>query len=132
MPDLNTPQVAIQQAAYLNHPQSLIRALQRSRRYMFHIVEELQKRGMPTELALLPVVESSFNPMARSPARALGLWQFIPSTGRHYDLEQNALIDERRDIIASTAAALDYLMNIYTLHGDWFLALASYNWGKAR
>jgi membrane-bound lytic murein transglycosylase D len=85
---------------------------------------------MPTELALLPIVESSFNPLARSPARALGMWQFIPSTGKNYNLKQNYWMDQRRDIIASTSAALDYLQNIYEMHGDWHLALASYNWGE--
>jgi membrane-bound lytic murein transglycosylase D len=85
---------------------------------------------MPTELALLPIVESSFNPLAYSRARALGIWQFIPSTGKNYKLRQNWWLDERRDIIASTSAALDYLQNIYEMHGDWQLALASYNWGE--
>jgi membrane-bound lytic murein transglycosylase D len=86
---------------------------------------------MPTELALLPMVESSYNPRAYSSARALGIWQFIPSTGKHYGLEQNWYLDERRDIVASTNAALDYLQYIYEMHGDWHLALASYNWGEA-
>ena len=102
---------------------------ERSRRYVYHVVEELDKRGMPTELALLPIVESSYNPLAHSPARALGMWQFIPSTGKNYNLKQNWWFDQRRDIIASTSAALDYLKDIYELHGDWHLALASYNWG---
>jgi membrane-bound lytic murein transglycosylase D len=85
---------------------------------------------MPTELALLPMVESAFNPMAYSRAHASGLWQFIPSTGKQYNLEQNWWYDARRDIIASTSAALDYLQFLYQLHGDWHLALASYNWGE--
>lgn len=85
---------------------------------------------MPMELALLPMVESAFNPMAYSRAKASGLWQFIPSTGKRYNLNQNWWKDERRDIVASTAAALDYLQTIYDLHGDWHLALASYNWGE--
>jgi membrane-bound lytic murein transglycosylase D len=85
---------------------------------------------MPTELALLPMVESSYNPMAYSRAHASGLWQFIPSTGRNYNLTQDKFVDERRDVIASTNAALDYLQNIYEMHGDWHLALASYNWGE--
>jgi membrane-bound lytic murein transglycosylase D len=85
---------------------------------------------MPTELALLPVVESSFNPLAYSSARALGMWQFIPATGKTYKLQQNAWFDQRRDIVASTDAALDYLQTIYEMHGDWHLALASYNWGE--
>jgi membrane-bound lytic murein transglycosylase D len=130
MPDLVSPLVMQHQASYLNRPQNLARVIQRSRRYLHHIVEEIEKRGMPTELALLPIVESAFNPMALSRARASGLWQFIPSTGREFQLRQNWWVDERRDIVASTAAALDYLQTIYEMHGDWHLALASYNWGE--
>ncbi len=130
MPNLESPLVAERQAWYLNRPDLLKRVFDRSRRYLFHIVDELQKRGMPTELALLPIVESSFNPLAYSSARALGMWQFIPSTGKTYNLQQNWWLDQRRDIIASTAAALDYLQFIYEMHGDWHLALASYNWGE--
>ena len=130
MPDLESPLVADRQAWYLNRPELLQRVLMRSRKYLYHIVEELEKRGMPTELALLPVVESSFNPLAYSRARAMGIWQFIPATGKSYNLTQNWWLDERRDIIASTSAALDYLQNIYEMHGDWHLALASYNWGE--
>ncbi|MGE5467730.1 MAG: transglycosylase SLT domain-containing protein [Ignavibacteria bacterium] len=130
MPDLDSPLVAEKQAWYLNRPDMLKRILERSRKYLYHIVVELEKRGMPTELALLPVVESSFNPLAYSRARALGIWQFIPSTGKNYKLKQNWWLDERRDIIASTSAALDYLQTIYEMHGDWHLALASYNWGE--
>jgi membrane-bound lytic murein transglycosylase D len=97
---------------------------------MHHIVEEIEKRGMPMELALLPMVESAYNPMALSRSKASGLWQFIPSTGKHFNLDQDWWKDERRDIVASTAAALDYLQSIYEMHGDWQLALASYNWGE--
>jgi membrane-bound lytic murein transglycosylase D len=130
MPNLDSPLVVQQQAWYLNRPEFLQRVFNRSRRYLYHIVAELEKRGMPTELALLPVVESSYNPQAYSPARALGMWQFIPATGKHYNLKQNAWFDERRDVVASTDAALNYLQNIYEMHGDWQLALASYNWGE--
>ncbi|MDP2793826.1 MAG: transglycosylase SLT domain-containing protein [Sulfurisoma sp.] len=130
MTDLHSPLVADRQAWYLNRPDLLKRVFERSRKYLHHIVAELEKRGMPTELALLPIVESSFNPLAYSRARALGMWQFIPSTGRNYNLKQNYWVDQRRDIIASTSAALDYLQNIYEMHGDWHLALASYNWGE--
>lgn len=130
MPNLESPLVADRQAWYLNHPAALKVMVQRSRRYLYHIVSELEKRGMPTELALLPMVESAYNPHARSPAQALGMWQFIPSTGRNYNLAQNWWMDQRRDIIASTNAALDYLQNIYEMNGDWHLALASYNWGE--
>ncbi len=130
MPNLNSPLVADRQAYYLNRPAMLNLMAERSRRYLYFIVNELEKRGMPTELALLPMVESAYNPRARSPARALGIWQFIPSTGKHYGLEQNWYLDERRDIVASTNAALDYLQYIYEMNGDWHLALASYNWGE--
>jgi len=130
MPDLDSPLVADRQAWYLNRPDLLKRIFTRSRLYLHHIVGELEKRGMPTELALLPIIESSFNPLAYSSARALGMWQFIPSTGKTYKLQQNWWFDQRRDIVASTSAALDYLQYIYEMHGDWHLALASYNWGE--
>lgn len=130
MADLDHPLVAEHQAWYLNRPDYFRRMTERGRRYMFHIVEEIEKRGLPTELALLPMVESAYNPEALSSARASGLWQFIPSTGKLYGLEQNAQRDDRRDIVASTAAALEYLQRIYEMHGDWHLALASYNWGE--
>jgi len=130
MPDIDSPLVHQQQAWYLARPEYLRRVVERSRRYMHHIVEELEKRGMPTELALLPIVESAYNPMAYSRAHASGMWQFIPSTGKTYQLDQNWWMDQRRDIIASTSAALEYLQSIYEMHGDWHLALASYNWGE--
>lgn len=130
MPDIDSPLVQQQQAWYLARPDYLRRVVERSRRYMHHIIEELEKRGMPTELALLPIVESAYNPMAYSRAHASGMWQFIPSTGKTYQLDQNWWMDQRRDIIASTSAALEYLQSIYEMHGDWHLALASYNWGE--
>ena len=130
MADLNDDLVLHYQQWYQNRPDALRRMVERSRPYLHHIVEELEARGMPTELALLPMVESSFNPNAYSRAHASGLWQFIPATGKRFNLEQNWWRDERRDIIASTNAALDYLQSIYDMHGDWHLALASYNWGE--
>ncbi|MDX9706469.1 MAG: LysM peptidoglycan-binding domain-containing protein [Azospira sp.] len=130
MPNLNDDLVLAQQQWYLNRPDYLRRMVERSARYLHHIVEELEARGMPTELALLPMVESAYNPMAYSRAHASGLWQFIPSTGRNFNLKQDWWVDERRDIVAATSAALDYLQTIYEMHGDWFLALASYNWGE--
>lgn len=130
MANLDNPLVLEHQAWYLNRPDYLRRMLDRARRYLFHIVEEIERRGLPTELALLPMVESAFNPEALSPAQASGLWQFIPSTGRNYGLEQNFWRDDRRDVVASTNAALEYLQRIYEMHGDWHLALASYNWGE--
>ena len=130
MPNLNDELVLRHQQYYQSRPEGLRRMVERSRPYLHHIVDELERRGMPTELALLPMVESAYNPMAYSPAHASGLWQFIPSTGRNFKLEQNWWHDQRRDIVASTSAALDYLQYIYELHGDWHLALASYNWGE--
>ncbi|MDR0736956.1 MAG: LysM peptidoglycan-binding domain-containing protein [Zoogloeaceae bacterium] len=130
MPDLEDEQVARQQQYYQSNPEYLRRMVERSRLYLHHIVGELEQRGMPTELVLLPMVESAYNPLAYSPAQASGLWQFIPSTGKIFNLEQNWWQDQRRDIVASTSAALDYLQYLYEFHGDWHLALASYNWGE--
>ncbi|HKU45620.1 MAG TPA: transglycosylase SLT domain-containing protein, partial [Burkholderiales bacterium] len=130
MADLDDPLVAEKMASYMARPDYLQRMFERSRLYLFHVVEELEKRGMPTELALLPMVESAYNPMAYSRAHASGLWQFIPGTGKRFELEQNWWYDARRDIVESTNAALDYLAKLYEMHGDWHLALASYNWGE--
>ena len=130
MPDLNDDLTLYYQQWYQNRPDALRRMVERSRPFMHFIVQELETRGMPTELALLPMVESSFNPMAYSRANAAGLWQFIPATGKRFNLEQDWWQDKRRDVVASTGAALDYLQTIYEMHGDWHLALASYNWGE--
>ncbi len=104
--------------------------VERSQRYLFYIVEEVERRGMPTEIALLPIVESAFNPDAYSHRHAAGLWQFIPATGKAFGLEQNWWHDERRDVIAATQAALDYLQKLHRMFGNWKLALAAYNWGQ--
>ncbi len=131
MPELDTPLVGQHERWIARNPEYLQRVFDRGGKYLFHIVEELEARNMPTELALLPIVESAFNPQALSRAKAAGLWQFIPSTGRIFDLEQNWWTDQRRDVIESTRAALDYLQKLYELQdNDWFLALASYNWGE--
>ena len=130
MPDLDNPLVGVRERWYAGQPEYLARMVERSKLYLYYIVEEVQRRGMPTEIALLPMVESAFNPMAYSRSHASGLWQFIPSTGKNYKLSQNWWSDSRRDVIASTNAALDYLQFLYKLHGDWQLALASYNWGE--
>ena len=130
MPDLDNAVVRRRTREYAAAHQDLQRIFERGRIYLYHIVEEIENRGLPTELALLPIVESGYNPMARSPAQASGLWQFVPGTGRMYQLRQNAYYDGRRDIVESTDAALDYLTKLFKRHGDWHLALASYNWGE--
>ena len=130
IPDLKGPLVRQKTKQYAARPEYLQRVLERSKLYLYHIVEEIEKRGLPTELALLPMVESSFNPMAYSRAHASGIWQFVPGTGKRFELEQNSWYDGRRDIVDSTNAALDYLTKLHTMYGDWHLALASYNWGE--
>ena len=115
---------------YRRKPDYLNRMFERSGRYLYHILEEVENRGMPTELALLPFVESAFQPEALSRAKAAGLWQFMPATGTHYSLEQNLWRDDRRDVLESTRAALDYFEYLYGMFSDWHLALAAYNWGE--
>jgi membrane-bound lytic murein transglycosylase D len=130
MPPLDTDLVRQQEQWYASRPDYIQRMTDRSRKYLFHIVEELERRNMPTELALLPFVESAFNPQAVSSARAAGMWQFMPATGRTFDLKQNVFRDDRRSVLESTRAALDYLQKLYGMFGDWHLALAAYNWGE--
>ena len=115
---------------YANQPDYVQRMAERGSRYLFHIVEEVQKLDLPIELALLPFIESAFNPQAMSRAKASGMWQFMPGTGKDYDLRQNLFRDDRRDVLASTRAALAYLKRLHTMFDDWHLALAAYNWGQ--
>jgi len=131
MPPLDSDLVRDHERWYASRPDYVKRMTERGSRYLFHVVEELQRRKMPTELALLPFIESAFNPQAMSSARASGMWQFMPLTGKDYDLTQNMFRDDRRDVLASTRAALDYLGRLNKMfNGDWQLSLAAYNWGE--
>ena len=130
MSDLDNELVRKWEQWYAKDPAYVQRMTERGGRYLFHIVEEVARRGMPMELALLPFIESAFNPQAESRARASGMWQFMPATGKDFELRQNLFRDDRRDVLASTRAALDYLQRLHKMFDDWPLALAAYNWGQ--
>jgi membrane-bound lytic murein transglycosylase D len=131
LPEINHPRIDQQLNWYLNNPDYLARIQQRAEPYLHLILDEIEAKNIPGELALLPVVESAFRPEAYSKSDASGLWQFIPATGRLFGLKQNSWYDGRRDVYASTKAATTFLKQLSeTFNGDWMLALASYNYGK--
>ena len=130
MPHLKSRLIKKHEKWYARNPEYVLRMTERARRYLFYIVEEVERRGMPSEIALLPIIESAFRPGANSSAGASGIWQFIPSTGKYFGLEQNWWYDGRRDIVGATNGALDYLQKLHDQFGDWQLALAAYNWGE--
>ena len=118
---------------YLKHPEYMARVVKRAKPFLYYITEEIEKRGMPMELVLLPIVESAFDPFAYSHGRAAGMWQFIPGTGKRFGMQQNWWYDGRRDVIASTKGALDYLTYLNNMFdGNWLHALAAYNSGEGR
>lgn len=130
MPELKSTSTSSHESWYASRPEYVKRMMGRSQKYLYHIVEEVEKRGMPSEIALLPMVESAFNPQAYSRSRASGIWQFIPSTGKNFGLKQNWWVDNRRDVTAATDAALTYLQKLHVMFGSWDLALAAYNAGE--
>ncbi|MDP3088915.1 MAG: transglycosylase SLT domain-containing protein [Methylotenera sp.] len=130
IPNSTSSLVANHENWYSSRPDYIRRMVERSQRYLFHIVEEVEKRDMPTEIALLPMIESAYNPQAYSTSRASGIWQFIPSTGKHFGLKQDWWVDNRRNVTIATDAALTYLQKLYGMFGSWDLALAAYNAGE--
>lgn len=130
MRPLESNLVADWETYYSSRPDYFARMIDNSAHFLYHIANEVEQRGIPLEIALLPMIESAYNPVAYSSAHASGIWQFIPSTGKNYGLKQNWWYDGRRDVIAATGAALDYLQTLYRMFNDWELALAAYNWGE--
>lgn len=130
MNEVNPELVRSHEAKFAANSAYFNRTVSRSKPYMYHIMQEVEKRNMPAEIALLPFIESAYVVKARSHVGASGLWQFMPATGRHYGLEQTPMYDGRHDVAASTDAALNYLQYLHGLFGDWSLALAAYNWGE--
>ncbi|MDX2458132.1 MAG: transglycosylase SLT domain-containing protein [Gammaproteobacteria bacterium] len=132
-PQQAAPSVQAHIDIFHNHPRHIEQILQRGEPYLFYILSRVEERGLPAELALLPVIESAFDPFANSPAGAAGIWQFMPATAKHVGLRQDWWVDGRRDIVAATDAALDYLSELHQrFDGDWLLALGAYNAGSAR
>ena len=127
------PRVNAQKSWYLKHPEYMARVVKRAKPFLYYIVEEIEKRDMPMELVLLPIVESAFDPFAYSHGRAAGMWQFVPATGKRFGMAQTWWYDGRRDVVASTKGALDYLTYLNNMFdGDWLHALAAYNSGEGR
>lgn len=129
MPDLVNDEVTRKESYYSQRADYVNRMASRSGDFMFLIMNEVERRHMPSEIALLPFVESAFVTTANSPVKASGLWQFMPATGRDFSLQQNHFADQRNDVVASTDAALTFLQRLHDQFGDWHLALAAYNWG---
>jgi membrane-bound lytic murein transglycosylase D len=130
MHELDSALIAKHEQWYASRPDYMARMTDRGRRYLYYITAEVERRGMPTEIALLPMIESAFNPGAYSTSAASGIWQFIPSTGKHFGMPQNWWYDGRRDVISATNGALTYLQKLHNQFGDWELALAAYNCGE--
>lgn len=131
LPEVPRHRYAGELKRYARHPQFFERLSRRAHPYLYHIVSEIKRRDMPLELALLPAIESAYRPELYSPAKAAGLWQFMPATGKHFGLKRSYWYDGRRDIIASTDAALDYLQMLYQqFDKNWLHALAAYNCGE--
>ena len=128
--DMESPLIAKHEQWYASRPDYIAHMMSRANRYLYYITCEVERRGMPSEIALLPMIESAFNPGAYSTSNASGIWQFMPSTGKNFGLQQNWWYDGRRDIMGATTGALDYLEKLHTMFGDWELALAAYNWGE--
>jgi peptidoglycan lytic transglycosylase D len=130
MPNIISPHTSKYEKSYASRPDYVEKMMSRSQKYIFYVLEEVEKRNMPTEIALLPMIESAYNPKAYSRSKALGIWQFMPATGKHFGLQQNWWVDNRRDVKAATDAALNYLEKLYGMFGSWDLALAAYNAGE--
>jgi membrane-bound lytic murein transglycosylase D len=131
LPSVNSKHIAVYERWYASRPEYINRLVKRATPYLYHITVQVEQRNMPMEIALLPAIESAYKPNAISSAKAVGIWQFIPSTGKHYGLKQNWWYDGRKDIYASTNSALNYLEKLHKdFDGDWSLALASYNAGE--
>ncbi len=130
MRDLDSELIAKHEQWYASRPDYVARMTDRARRYLYFIAGEVERRGMPSEIALLPMIESAFNPGAYSTGKASGIWQFIPSTGKNFGMKQDWWYDGRRDVVTATNGALDYLQKLHDMFGDWELALAAYNWGE--